>query len=255
MQILKVVLLGVALTGVASPSQAFLLLLGAGGDAPEPKNEVTRVGPLKTTQELARVVPPSPVFKLPEPTRLQLAQSNGGASQTRDVPYWRIELHPRNAGAVLTDPARVVFASPGKMTGAFQVQIPQSAVEEIPTWVYRKTGIFTATEQGNYSFSLTYKCAWWCRLRMVIGGQEVINLPNVGGLGDRTERFSTALAPGEYPIEVEWGFNNPRQISHGVRSETFLNVLARGPGDDTLGSIKIFNRVPVSRAAVPVPLN
>lgn len=242
---------------LATPGHAFIFFLGAAQNAPEPKNEAKRVGPLRTVEELARVPAPPLVFKLPDPQgqRIQLAQASPQPNQTREVPYWRVELHPRNAGANLTDPTRVVYASPGKMTGGFQVQIPTNPAEETPTWVYRLSGTFRATEQGNYSFAVNFLCSWWCRIRMTVGGQEVINLPEVGGAGDRTQRFATALAPGEYPIEVEWGFNNPRQVYVNVRELTFLNVLARGPGDDTLEPIKIFNRVPPNRAVVPVTLD
>lgn len=255
---LKAMFVAAALVGVsATPGHAFLFLLGAAQSAPEPKNEAKRVGPLRTVEEMARVPAPPLVFKLPIPQgqSTMLAQAAPQPAQTREVPYWRVELHPRNAGAQLTDPARVVYASPGRMTGGFQVQIPQNPADETPTWVYRLSGNFRVTEQGNYSFAVNYLCSWWCRIRMTIGGQEVINLPNVGGAGDRTQRFATALAPADYPIEVEWGFNNPRQVYVNVRDVTFLNVLARGPDDDSLEPIKIFNKVAPNRAAVPVQLN
>ncbi len=75
------------------------------------------------------------------------------------------------------------------------------------------------------------------------------------GFGDVADEALPTGHGAEGSLEVEWGFNNPRQLYVNVRDLTFLNVLARVPGDDTLEPIKIFNKVAPNRAAVPVQLN
>jgi hypothetical protein len=192
-----------------------------------------------------------------------LAQAGQPGEPTREVPYWRIELHPPNQGANLTDPNQVLFASPGQITGLFRTELPRAAGVQINIFTYRMTGVFRATEQGSHTFAVRFTCTWTCNINVNVAGQQVIRINNhregaTQGSLDRTERFATTLPAGEYPIEVVFGFPQPRDAestSTGMGSAPRLNVLMRRPSDETLVPIEVFNRVPVSRAAVPVPLN
>lgn len=267
MKVWKAIPLAIALLGAATPSQAFFFLLGAGKQPPEPENVAKPRGPFLTEQQLAaeaarRPVAP-PVFMFPMDKNMVMAQAGQPGEPTREVPYWRIELHPPNQGANLTDPNQVLFASPGQITGLFRTELPQAAGLQLNIFTYRMTGVFRATEQGNHSFAVRYTCPWLCNIVVNVAGQQVIRINNhregiIQNLIDRTERFATTLPAGEYPIEVVFGFPQPRDAestSTGMSGAPRLNVLMRRPSDETLVPIEVFNRVPVSRAAVPVPLN
>jgi hypothetical protein len=259
--------LAVAMTFPASPSQAFLLLLGAGQQPPEPKNTAQPRGLFLTEQQLAaeaakRPAPP-PVFMFPMDRGMVLAQAGQPGEPTREVPFWRVELHPPNDGATLTDPDQVLFARPGQLTGLFRTELPRAAGVQLNIFTYRLTGTFRATEQGSYSFAVRHTCTWACNISLSVAGQQVIRLDNHRGGNtqnnlDRTERFAAPLPAGDYPIEVVFGFPRPRDAESTITGQTGaprFTVLMRRPSDETLVPIEVFNRVPASRAAVPVPLN
>jgi hypothetical protein len=76
MQILKVVLLAAALVGVASPSQAFLLLLGAGAEPEPPVPPTLRELPALNTEQAIRPSGlPAPFLLSPRPTMPQMQQA------------------------------------------------------------------------------------------------------------------------------------------------------------------------------------
>lgn len=255
------------LTTIASPSQAFLLLLGAGQKVKEPENTARPRGPFLTEQQLATEAakrpaqPPELIF--PMDRNMVLAQAGQPGEPTREVPFWRIELHPPNEGARLTDPDQVLFARPGQLTGLFRTQLPREAAVQLNIFTYRLTGIFRTTEQGSHSFVVRHTCTWTCNISMSVAGQQVIRIDNHRGGStqnnlDRTERFATTLPVGEYPIEVVFGFPRPRDAESTITGQLGaprLSVLMRRPSDETLVPIEVFNRVPVSRPTVPVPLN
>jgi hypothetical protein len=201
-----------------SPSHAFLLLLGAGQQPPEPKNTAQPRGPFLTEQQLAaeaakRPAPP-PVFMFPMERDMMLAQAGQPGEPTREVPLWRVELPPPNQGATLTDPDQVLFARPGRLTGLFRTVLPREAGVQLNIFTYRLTGVFRVTEQGSHSFAVRYTCTWACNISLSVAGQQVIRLDNhrEGNTQtnlDRMERFATTLPAGEYPIEVVFGFPRP----------------------------------------------
>lgn len=254
------------LTVAATPSHALLFLFsGAGQRHQEPENTARPQGPFLTEQQLAeraaRQPPGPPVFMLPMDQGMVLAQAGQTGEPTREVPFWRTELHPPNRGARLTDPTEVLFARPGRITGLFRTTLPREAARQLQIYTYRMTGVFRAEQNGAYSFSARFLCTWSCNISMRVAGQEVIQITNfqttVGGT-DRIERFNTTLPVGEYPIEVVFGFPAPEQAestSTWQSGPPRLDILMRRPSDEVLVPIEVFNRVPVSRAAIPVPLN
>ncbi|HEV2556958.1 MAG TPA: hypothetical protein VGV17_24685 [Bosea sp. (in: a-proteobacteria)] len=264
---LKVTFVAAALLSVAAtPSHAFLLLLGAGARKyEEPTNEARPKGPFLTTeQQAAEAVKrrePPPVYVMPMDRGMVLAQANQPGEPTREVPFWRIELHPPNVGAKLTDPTAVVFARPGRMTGLFRTQLPSAAAQQLDIHTYRLTGKFRVTEQGSHSFAVRFACTWRCNISLAVADQQVIavnDFTSPWGSPERIERYATPLPPGEYSIEVVFGFPRPRDAESTVTGQLGaprLEVLMRRPSDDTLVPIEVLNRVPASRAAVPVPLN
>ena len=252
----------------ATPSHAFFFLLGAAGQQPrEPENTAKPRGPFLTEQQLAAKAakrsPSPPEFMFPMDRGMMMAQATQPGEPTREVPFWRIELHPPNEGARLTDPNQVLFARPGQITGLFRTELPIAAGVQLNIFTYRMTGVFRATEQGSHSFAVRFTCPWTCNISLSVAGQEAIRINSHLDSGtqsslDRTERFVTTLPAGEFPIEVVFGFPQPRDAGStgtGMTGAPRLNVLMRRPSDETLVPIEIFNRVPVSRAAVPVPLN
>jgi hypothetical protein len=263
---LKAIAVAAALVSVsATPGQAFLLLLGAGQKHQEPENLAKPRGAPLTAEQLAaeaakRPLPP-PVFMLPMDERMVLAQAGQPGEPTRELPYWRIELHPPNKGARLTDPTAVVFAAPGQISGLFRTENPREAGRQLNIHTYRMTGAFRVTEQGSHTFAVRFVCTWRCNITMSVGGQEVVRIADYAssfGLPERIERFATTLPVGEYPVEVVFGFPRPElaeSTSTGLSGAPNLNVMVRRPSDETLVPISVVNRVPVSRGVIPVPIN
>jgi len=265
MRKLALAALSALIFGSSTSAQAFFLLLGAANEKHrEPENTAKPRGPFLTEERLAReaVKQPAtpPVFVFPMDKGMMLAQSGQSGEPTREVPFWRIELHPPNQGARLTDPTEVVFARPGQITALFRTELPRAAAQQLDIHTYRMTGLFRVTETGSHSFASRFKCTWNCNLTMKVAGQEVIRITDfVGILGaaDRIERFNTTLPVGEYPIEVVFGFPRPQMADSTYASQSGvprLDVLMRRPSDETLVPIEIFSRIPASRAAVPVPM-
>lgn len=247
-----------------SPSHAFFLLLGATQKFEEPKNLAQPRGPFLTDQQRAAApkrpeAPPAVMF--PMDRGMMMAQAGQTGEASREVSFWRIELHPPNQGAQLTDPTAVVFARPGKITGLFRTQLPSAAAQQINIFTYRMTGKVRVSEQGSHSFAVRFACTWRCNIRLALAGQEVVRINDFAspwGSPERVERFATNLLPGEYDVEVVFGFPRPQQAESTITGQTGaprLEVLMRRPADETLVPIEIFNRVPASRSAVPVPLN